>query len=128
MFVRLPRRRRRRVPDLFFISKVNLARIRPTFINGPPDLTIEIVSPDSQNRDRREKYLEYEASGVREYWIIDPLSKTLDVYDCAGIRETSIIHLLWLNMPPQPLPSALQPQRGLFSEQINPRGSRDDER
>jgi Uma2 family endonuclease len=65
MFVRLPRRRRRRVPDLLFIANDNLARIQPTVIVGPPDLTVEIVSPDSQNR---------------EYWIIDPLSKTLDVY------------------------------------------------
>jgi Uma2 family endonuclease len=84
MFVRLPRRRRRRVPDILFIAKANLARIRPTLINGPPDLAIEIISRDSQNRDRRDKYLEYEASGVREYWLIDPLSKTLDVYVLNG--------------------------------------------
>lgn len=80
MFVRFPRRRRRRIPDLMFIAQANRSRIRPTFIDGPPDLVIEIVSPDSQNRDRREKYEDYQAGGVREYWIIDPLSRTLDAY------------------------------------------------
>src|SRR2546423_5592371 len=44
MFVRLPRRRRLRVPDLMFIAERNRGRIRPTFINGPPDVVIEIVS------------------------------------------------------------------------------------
>ena len=86
MFVRLPRQRRRRVPDLMFVAGENRARIRPTVINGPPDLMVEIVSPDSQNRDRREKYLEYEAASVREYWIIDPLSRTLDVCTLRGRR------------------------------------------
>jgi len=90
MFVRLPKRPRRRVPDILFISKENLARIRPTVVNGPPDLAIEIVSPDSQNRDRREKFLEYESSGVREYWIIDPLSRTLDIFCLRGRKYRAL--------------------------------------
>lgn len=89
MFVRLPRRRR--VPDLMFIAERNRHRIRRTFIDGPPDLVIEIVSPDSQNRDRREKYLEYEAAGVREYWVIDPLSQTLDVYALRGRKYRPLV-------------------------------------
>ena len=84
MFVRFSRRRRRRVPDLMFISSANRRRIRPTYIDGPPDLIIEIVSPDSRNRDRRDKFLDYEAGGVREYWIIDPLLRRLDVYRLKG--------------------------------------------
>jgi Uma2 family endonuclease len=90
MFVRFPRRRRLRVPDLMFIAAANRTRIRPTFIDGPPDLVIEIVSPDSQNRDRREKYEDYQVGGVREYWIIDPLSRTLDAYALRGRRYQAI--------------------------------------
>jgi Uma2 family endonuclease len=41
---------------------------------------MEIVSPDSESRDRREKYLEYEASGVREYWIFDQDSRRMEAY------------------------------------------------
>jgi Uma2 family endonuclease len=84
MFVRFSRRRRLRVPDLMFIAEANRRRIRPTVIEGPPDLAIEIVSPDSQNRDRRDKYEDYQSAGVREYWIIDPLSRTLDAYALRG--------------------------------------------
>lgn len=79
VFVRLAAQRRRRVPDVLFISKDRANVIRPTYLDGAPDLMIEIVSPDSQSRDRREKYLDYEKAGVREYWIVDPLSKTVEV-------------------------------------------------
>jgi Uma2 family endonuclease len=80
VFVRFARQRRRRVPDLLVITTANLARVKPTFIDGAPDVAIEIVSPDSRNRDRRDKFLEYQAAGVAEYWIIDPLAGTVDLY------------------------------------------------
>ena len=78
--VRFGTLRRRRDPDLFFISKDRQHLMRPTYFEGAPDMAIEIVSPDSQSRDRREKFTEYEKAGVREYWIIDLLSKTAELY------------------------------------------------
>ena len=78
--VRLASQRRRRVPDIFFLSKERASLLRPNHLEGAPDLAIEIVSPDSQSRDRREKFLEYETAGVREYWIVDPLSQTFEPY------------------------------------------------
>jgi Uma2 family endonuclease len=78
IFVRFAGQRRRRVPDLLFVPKERMDLIRSTHLEGAPDLLIEIVSPDSQSRDRREKYLEYEKAGVKEYWIVDPLSKTVE--------------------------------------------------
>lgn len=86
MFVRLARQRSRRVPDLMVIKTASQDRVKPTYINGPPDVVVEIVSPDSRNRDRREKFFEYEASGVREYWIIDPLARAIDLYALVGRR------------------------------------------
>jgi Uma2 family endonuclease len=68
------------VPDLFFVASDRQHLMRPTFFDGAPDTVVEFVSPDSQSRDRREKYEEYEKAGVREYWIIDPLSKTVELY------------------------------------------------
>jgi len=41
-------------------------------VNGPADLIVEVVSDDSVSRDRSDKFYEYQAAGVREYWIIDP--------------------------------------------------------
>lgn len=43
-------------------------------------MIVEIVSSESQSRDRRDKYLEYEAAGAKEYWIVDPLSRTVEVH------------------------------------------------
>jgi Uma2 family endonuclease len=77
---RFASRRRLRVPDLMFISKARMKLLKPNHLEGAPDLIMEIVSPDSETRDRREKYVDYEAVGVREYWIIDPLTETVELY------------------------------------------------
>jgi Uma2 family endonuclease len=60
-----------REPDLLFISKDHLDRLTDERLNGPADLIIEVVSKDSLRRDRVDKFDEYEAAGVREYWILD---------------------------------------------------------
>jgi Uma2 family endonuclease len=62
---------RRRMADLCFISKERLHLVHENYLDGAPDLAVEMVSPESINRDWHEKYAEYEASGVREYLIID---------------------------------------------------------
>lgn len=67
--VKLPRTGR--LPDLIFITREQLDRLGSVYLHGPPDLAIEIVSPESRTRDRREKLREYEEAGVREYWILD---------------------------------------------------------
>jgi Uma2 family endonuclease len=63
-------------PDLAFVAANRLDRIKPGYVDGPPDLAVEIVSPDSVDRDYEEKRRRYEAAGVLEYWIIDPLEST----------------------------------------------------
>jgi Uma2 family endonuclease len=78
--VRLGALRRRRVPDLLFISTERMHILKATEVDGAPDLIVEIVSPDSPARDWREKYLEYEAAGVREYWVADPMSRRFEGY------------------------------------------------
>lgn len=78
--VRLPRQRRRRSPDVLFVARGRLGLVRHTFLEGAPDLAIEIVSPDSQSRDWRDKYGEYERAGVREYWVFDPMSRRFEAY------------------------------------------------
>lgn len=59
-------------PDIGFVPKAMEHRRRRGFIDGPPALAIEIVSPDSVDRDYVRKRSLYEAAGVAEYWIIDP--------------------------------------------------------
>lgn len=69
-----------REPDLHLVLNDRAEIIHDTMTDGPADVVIEIVSRESQTRDRIDKYDEYEAGGVREYWIIDPLRKQTDFY------------------------------------------------
>jgi Uma2 family endonuclease len=61
-----------REPDLLFVATENSARIGEQRLNGPADLIVEVISSESIGRDRADKFYEYQAGGVREYWIIDP--------------------------------------------------------
>ncbi len=71
------------------MARTNAHRLRPGSLDGPPDLVIEIVSPDSVERDWRQKYADYEAAGITEYWIVDPLQEVLQPYrlSAAGRHE-----------------------------------------
>lgn len=80
LMVRLPRLRRRRLPDVMFLSAGHLDRVRPNHVEGAPDLIMEIVSPDSRARDWRDKFIDYERAGVREYWVLDPMAGQLEAY------------------------------------------------
>lgn len=74
------RRKVARQPDLIFLAVDRSNLIRSTFLDGVPDLIVEIVSPDSVERDYREKHRDYESGGVREYWVVDPLTKRVEVW------------------------------------------------
>lgn len=78
--IRLDGLRRRRQPDIAFVARQRRHIIKTNHIEGPPDLVVEVISPDSPARDYRDKYQEYEAAGVREYWIVDPLAQRVEAY------------------------------------------------
>jgi len=65
-------------PDLVVFcdkSKLTLRGAR-----GAPDLIVEILSPSTQKKDLNEKFKLYERHGVREYWIVDPGNRTIQVW------------------------------------------------
>ena len=69
-----------REPDVLFVSSDRLDRLKEMYLDGPADLAVEVVSADSQRRDRVDKFYEYEQGGVREYWLIDPARKEAEFY------------------------------------------------
>ena len=67
-------------PDILFISKDKLGIIGEKNIQGAPDLVIEIISESSVYRDMVQKKKLYARFGVKEYWIVIPDEKEIEVY------------------------------------------------
>lgn len=65
-------------PDLCVIC--DLAKLDDAGCDGTPDLMVEILSPSNQKHDLVTKFDLYEEAGVKEYWVVDPLNKTVLVY------------------------------------------------
>ena len=65
-------------PDIVVVC--DSSKLDEKGVRGAPDWIIEILSPSTAKKDFNEKYNLYEKQGVREYWIIDPNSKTVYQY------------------------------------------------
>jgi Uma2 family endonuclease len=66
-------------PDILFVSNERVRLITEANIQGAPDLTVEILSPRTQQYDRGYKRTLYSRHGVQEYWIVDPSAETVEV-------------------------------------------------
>ena len=73
-------------PDLVFVAAEHLSLITEKNLQGVPDLLVEILSPTTSLRDRREKLALYERVGVPEYWIVNPERNTVQVFRLSGER------------------------------------------
>lgn len=69
-----------RQPDILMIHRSRESIIQEHGVVGPPDLVIEILSPNSAKRDRTIKKQSYARFGVPEYWIVDPANLTIEQY------------------------------------------------
>ena len=66
------------IPDVIIVCKPEIIKKRGIF--GTPDLIVEIASPSTSRKDRMEKFNAYEKYGVKEYWIVSPEEKRVEVY------------------------------------------------
>jgi Uma2 family endonuclease len=73
-----------REPDVLYASPDKADRFQRLYLDGPADLIVEVVSPESRTRDRREKFREYALAGVREYWLVEPLKRSCEVFRLSG--------------------------------------------
>lgn len=68
-------------PDVVFFGIEKAAKLRRKTLKFPvPDFACEVLSDSTEKRDRGVKYQDYEAHGVREYWIVDPEKRELEQY------------------------------------------------
>lgn len=118
-----------REPDLLYVSTAHLSRIKDTYLDGPADMVIEIVSEESGSRDRGEKFFEYETAGIMEYWLIDPTRQQVEFYrmgadnhyyfvltDAEGIYHSEAVPGFWLKalwLWQEPLPPVWEIRREL---------------
>ena len=66
-------------PDILFIERGREHIIGKKMIEAAPDFIVEVLSPGTARYDLEEKYRAYEQGGVREYWIVDPDKKNIEV-------------------------------------------------
>jgi Uma2 family endonuclease len=64
-------------PDLIYVREDRVSIVGKR-VEGAPDLVVEILSPGTARRDLGEKLRLYADSGVREYWIVDPVLETFE--------------------------------------------------
>jgi Uma2 family endonuclease len=67
-------------PDIIFIAKENLGIIKKNRIKGVPDLVVEILSPGNSRHDTVTKKAVYERAGVKEYFIVDPVTRNITAF------------------------------------------------
>jgi Uma2 family endonuclease len=76
------RTKKYREPDILFVRAVR-RQTSGSFV-APPDLVMEVVSPDDPDRDYVKKRAEYAQARIPEYWIVDPLQQRITVLVLAG--------------------------------------------
>ena len=69
-------------PDLAVVCDPR--KIKPTHIEGAPDLVVEVLSPSSETHDRIRKIALYARSGVREVWLVRPYPWLVEVFVLDG--------------------------------------------
>jgi len=69
-----------REPDLLFVAQEHLEWLKETYLDGPADVVVETTSPESLGPDWGVRFAEYEAGGVPEYWLLDPLRRWAEFY------------------------------------------------
>jgi Uma2 family endonuclease len=113
-----------REPDLLFVAREHLERFKQTYLDGPADLVVEVVSPESTGRDRGDKFYEYREAGIPEYWLIDPQLQQAEFYqldaagryqniaaDASGVYRSRALPGFWLRVGwlwQDPLPDVTQ--------------------
>lgn len=67
-------------PDVFVVLAAHKDRITEPYVDGPPDLVVEVESKSTARYDASKKLQAYERAGVPEYWIVDPIKQSVELF------------------------------------------------
>lgn len=73
-------------PDVVYLIPNSNCAITEKHLRGAPDLVVEVLSPSTAKHDRSTKFQAYQQHGVDEYWIVDPVHETIEVWQQANNR------------------------------------------
>ena len=109
-------------PDIVFFGPEKMAGIDPDTLKFPiPDFIVEVISTSTEERDRGVKFEDYAVHGVREYWIVDPDTATIEQYllpdggDAYALKQKSTTGTLSSLV----IPGFSIPVRAVFDEAEN---------
>jgi len=71
-------------PDLVFVARKHLKRVKVKRIEGPVDLAVEVLSPSNPEIDRETKFAAYAQFGIKWYSIVDLQKRTLEEFELQG--------------------------------------------
>lgn len=77
-------------PDILFVAESRRSIIKQDGVHGAPDLVVEVLSPSTEDYDRGKKGEAYEKAGVREYWLVDPAERTIEIREFRRVRRVRI--------------------------------------
>ena len=101
-------------PDLLVVC--DSSKLDGKCCKGAPDLIIEILSPSTSRYDRMVKFQQYQQAGVREYWIVDPNDKTVQVCILESGRYFTTVHADTDTAPVSVLPGCEVNLQEVFAE------------
>ena len=76
-------------PDLLIVYK----KINLQFLDFPPELVVELISPSSKLKDRYTKYELYQKFGIKYYLLVDIESRTIEIFELVTNKEYKLIPL-----------------------------------
>lgn len=86
------------IPDTMIVCDPD--KIRRDGVHGAPDLVVEVLSPGTSKNDRTRKKKIYAEFGVREYWLVEPGAKSIEVYLNEGgsfvLDEVYVVYEDWM--------------------------------
>ena len=90
------------IPDVMIVCSRD--QIQWNGVHGAPDLVVEVLSPSTAKNDRWQKARTYAAHGVPEYWIVNPMDRSVEVYLLVNGRFT--LDDIYYILPPEQMEAA----------------------
>ena len=85
------------IPDVMIVCDPD--KIKSDGIHGAPDLVVEVLSPSTMRNDKTHKKEIYARCGVREYWLVGPEEKSVEIYRANGgefvLHDIYVLHPDW---------------------------------